>query len=110
MVMQTFTLDLALVLGPISAAEAALCKQLLNGLQLNLGTTVIVVVVVVFVPGESSTSYKVVTGPLKFNLYRMTSPIFICSASDSHLQVLSEAGKAARIRTACSLRILPHKG
>lgn len=46
----TFTLNINLSIGPLSPTQAAQCKQLLNGLSINVGVIVIVVVVVVFVP------------------------------------------------------------
>ncbi len=56
MQVQTFVLDINIVLGPLSPSEAALCKQLLQGLVINLtidvNITVIVTTVVIFIPGE----------------------------------------------------------
>ena len=50
---QSFTLNLEIILGPLSPPEAALCKQLLNGLKINLGQVTVVVIIVVFVPGKA---------------------------------------------------------
>lgn len=50
--LQTINLNINLVLGPLSPSDAANCRQLLNNLNLNLGG-VVVIVVVIFVPGEA---------------------------------------------------------
>lgn len=49
MPLQTIVLDINLSIGPLSPSQAARVKVLLNGLQCNLGTLV-VIVVIVFVP------------------------------------------------------------
>ena len=60
MQVQTFVLDINIVLGPLSPSEAALCKKLLQGLVINLtinvNITVIITNVIIFVPGEHSIS------------------------------------------------------
>lgn len=48
--MQTINLNINLILGPLSAERALRCRQLLSGLQINLGTPVIIIVII-FVPG-----------------------------------------------------------
>lgn len=43
---QSIRLNISIRLGPLSAAQATRCNQLLNGLNINLGSSVIVIVIV----------------------------------------------------------------
>lgn len=50
--LQTQTLNFVINVGPLSAADATRVRQLLNGLNINLGGPVIIIVIIV-IPGES---------------------------------------------------------
>ena len=52
--MQTFTLNIDIILGPLGAVEAAEAEALLNGLQINVGGTVIVIIIIIIIPGGPS--------------------------------------------------------
>lgn len=51
--MQTFTLNIDIILGPLSPAQAAEAEALLNGLQINVGDTVIIIIIIIIIPGRS---------------------------------------------------------